>query len=216
MSTPPAPTPSRRELRRLDRRRQILAAARASFMDHGYAATSMSAIAAELGGSKTTLWTYFPSKEELFAAMLEEEIGRFRAELLAMLDLSGGLAETLRRFCRTLLAKISAPESIRLHRIVAAEAGRFPELGRIFYERAPRHTQQKLAAYLEEAMNRGDLRVADPMLAAQQLLALLQSRLYLVRLCNVGIATDLDQDVEAAVDTFLRAYRNEAGAPPPP
>jgi AcrR family transcriptional regulator len=203
MSTPP----SRRELRRQDRRQQILAAARASFMEHGYAATSMSAIAAQLGGSKTTLWTYFPSKAELFGAVLEEEIGRFRAELLAMLDLSGSVEETLRPFCRALLGKISAPESIRLHRIIAAEAGRFPELGRIFYERAPRHTQEKLAAFLAEAMNRNELRSADPLLAAQQLLALLQARLYTFRLWNIAMPVESDGDVEAALDTFLRAYR---------
>jgi AcrR family transcriptional regulator len=205
MSSPP----SRRELRRQDRRQQILKAARASFMEHGYAATSMSAIAADLGGSKTTLWSYFPSKEELFGAVLEEEIGRFRAELLAMLDLSGSVGETLRRFCRALLGKISAPDSIRLHRIIAAEAGRFPELGRIFYERAPRHTQEKLAAFLGEAMKRGELRRADPILAAQQLLALLQARLYTFRLWNIAVATDPDGDVEVAVDTFVRAYRPE-------
>ena len=198
---------SRRELRRQDRRQTILLAARASFLDQGYAATSMSAIAAALGGSKTTLWTYFPSKEELFAAVLEAEIGRFRAELLATLDLSGELGETLRRFCRALLAKISAPDSIRLHRSIAAEAGRFPELGQIFYDRAPRQTQQKLAAYLDEAMKRGALRAAEPMFAAQQLLALLQTRLYIFRLWNVGIPAELEADVEGAVDTFLRGYR---------
>jgi AcrR family transcriptional regulator len=205
----PAPI-SRRELRRQDRRQTILQAARASFMEHGYAATSMSAIAADLGGSKTTLWSHFPSKEELFAAVLEEEIGRFRAELLATLELSGGLEETLRAFCRALLAKISKPDSIRLHRIIAAEAGRFPELGRIFYERAPRQTQQRLAAFLADAMARGALREADPLLAAQQLLALLQARLYAFRLWNVGETVEPEAEVEAALDTFLRAYR--AGA----
>ncbi|MDB5720281.1 MAG: TetR/AcrR family transcriptional regulator [Alphaproteobacteria bacterium] len=198
--------PSRREIRRQDRRKAILLAARSSFMDNGYAATSMSAIAAELGGSKTTLWAYFPSKEELFSAVLEEEIGRFRAALLATLELHGSLEDTLTRFCTALLAKIGAPDSIRLHRIVAAEAGRFPELGRIFYERAPRQTQQRLAAFLDSAMQRGELRGANPLLAAQQLLALLQARLYTFRLWNVGEAVDLDSDVAAAVDTFLRAY----------
>jgi hypothetical protein len=59
-------------------------------------------------------------------------------------------------------------------------------------------------------MRRGELRNADPMLAALQLIALLQARLYFVRLWNVGAPIDVEADVEAAVDTFVRAYR--AGA----
>src|SRR4026208_346391 len=67
-----APCLSRREARRRDRRGAIIGVARRSFLNNGYAATTMSSIAAELGGSKGTLWSYFPGKEELFAAVLRE------------------------------------------------------------------------------------------------------------------------------------------------
>ena len=53
---------SRRELSRRSRREAILEVAARSFFAHGYAATSMSSIAGELGGSKGTLWTYFPPR----------------------------------------------------------------------------------------------------------------------------------------------------------
>ncbi|HEX8668613.1 MAG TPA: TetR/AcrR family transcriptional regulator [Allosphingosinicella sp.] len=203
---------TKREAQRRDRRETILRAARASFLEQGYAATTMSAIAAALGGSKTTLWTYFPSKEELFAAVIDDAIVQFRQELLAILDLSGGIEETLRRFSVAILTKMLDPDTIRLHRIIAAEAERFPEVGRIFYERAPRQTQERLAAYLSEAMGRGELRQADPLIAAQQLVVLLQAQHYLKRVWNVVPAVEPDEiraDVETAIDTFLRAY----GAP---
>jgi AcrR family transcriptional regulator len=204
---------TKREAQRRDRRETILRAARASFLEQGYAATTMSAIAAALGGSKTTLWTYFPSKEELFAAVIDDAIVQFRQELLAILDLSGSVEETLRRFSVAILTKMLDPDTIRLHRIIAAEAERFPEVGRIFYERAPRQTQERLAAYLSEAMGRGELRQADPLIAAQQLVVLLQAQHYLKRVWNVVPAVEADEiqaDVETAIDTFLRAYGGKA------
>ena len=60
--------PGKREARKEERREAILAIAKRVFLDQGYSGASMSAISAELGGSKGTLWSYFPSKEELFAA----------------------------------------------------------------------------------------------------------------------------------------------------
>ncbi|WP_199192679.1 TetR/AcrR family transcriptional regulator [Allosphingosinicella deserti] len=204
--------PTRREARRQEREKAILEVARDSFLKEGYAATSMSAIASELGGSKTTLWSYFPSKEALFAAVLEAEIGRFRDELIATLAPSGQVEDTLRRFSTALLGKITHPHSIRLHRIIAGEVERFPEIGRIFYERAPKQTQKRLAGYLGDAMERGQLRSTDPMLAAQQLVALLQAQLYPRRLWGVETGTQgsIADEVEAALDTFLRAYAPDA------
>src|SRR5579863_8801536 len=54
------------------KRRAIMQVARAAFLARGYAATSMSEIAAKLGGSKGTLYNYFRSKEELFEALMAE------------------------------------------------------------------------------------------------------------------------------------------------
>ncbi|QAY75861.1 TetR/AcrR family transcriptional regulator [Sphingosinicella sp. BN140058] len=203
--------PTRREIRRQEREQAILDVARESFLKEGYAATSMSAIAGALGGSKTTLWSYFPSKEALFAAVLEAEIGRFREALIATLSPSGTIEDTLRTFSTALLGKLTRPDTLRLHRIIASEVERFPEIGRIFYERAPKQTHQRLAGYLEDAMARGELRRADPLLAAQQLVALLQARVYPKRVWGVDAASNgtIAEEVEAALDTFLRAYAPE-------
>ena len=65
------------------RRKAILDIARDIFLSQGYAATSMSQVAARLGGSKGTLYNYFSSKEELFSAMVVEDC---ESEFLAMID----------------------------------------------------------------------------------------------------------------------------------
>ena len=58
-----------------------MAAARKAFLRDGYGQTSMSSIAADVGGSKTTLWNYFPSKEDLFAAVVDDQVERDLATL---------------------------------------------------------------------------------------------------------------------------------------
>ncbi|WHO38187.1 TetR/AcrR family transcriptional regulator [Sphingobium sp. AP49] len=206
---------SRREARRLDRREAILAVAAQHFLENGYAATSMSGIAAILGGSKGTLWNYFPSKEELFRAVLENATSAYRARLSEILDPGGELAPTLRRISFSLLEKVTSPQAIALHRLIASEGSRFPEISRIFYDMAPRHTRMLLARFLEGAMDRGQLRRADPEDAARVLMRLTTSgchELLLIGQIDQVTTAQMDVDAEFAADIFLRAYRPEQAA----
>lgn len=201
--------PTRREARRQDRRDAIVTVAAQSFLECGYAGTTMSAIAATLGGSKGTLWSYFPSKPELFAAVLDEVTIAFRARLSEILNPNGELRPTLARFCLGFMAKVTSPHAIALHRLIVAEAGRFPEIGQIFYERAPRATQRLLADFLAGAMERGQLRRDDPLIAARLLVNLCMASTHQELLLGlIEAATDerMETDVERALDIFMRAY----------
>lgn len=169
----------------------------------------MSGIAAQLGGSKGTLWSYFPSKEGLFTAVVDRATETFRMRLTLVLNPGDGLEIALRRFCEQFLVKITSEEGIALHRLVVGETGRFPEVGRIFYERGPRQIQLLLAEFIDGAQSRGELQDIDPMRAAQHLIWLCMSGSYQMRLTGmIGhispevVATDVD----AAMTTFMRAY----------
>jgi TetR/AcrR family transcriptional regulator, mexJK operon transcriptional repressor len=204
-----SPCPSRREARRQSRREAILDVAAQSFLEHGYAGTTMSAIAATLGGSKGTLWSYFASKDVLFAAVIERVTDAFRAQLSLILNPRDGVELALRRFCTEFLRKITSPEAIALHRLVVGETNRFPEIGRIFYERAPRQTQQLLAGFLAEAMESGQLRRDDPLVAARQLTALCMYGGHQQMLMGVveGLSAEaIEAEVDRATGTFMRAY----------
>ena len=212
------PQLSRREVRRRDRRDAIIAVARRSFLESGYAATTMSSIAAELGGSKGTLWSYFPSKEELFTAVLRDATEAYHAGVLQLLDSRGELEPTLLRFGHDLIRKVTSPEAIGLHRLIAAEASRFPEIGTIFFELAPSNTRNLLARFLEGGMQRGQLRRADPQLAARMLIVLTLSGCHQQMIwgnMNPPKPEQIEADVAFAVDCFLRAYAPEAGKPAP-
>ena len=208
MSDTAPPSPSKRESRKQDRRLAILHVARHAFLENGYSGTSMSAIAAELGGSKATLWSYFPSKEDLFSAVLDEATRAYRQQLTDLLKPSEDVRATLVEFARGFLAKLTSPDALRLHRLVAAEAGRAPEVGQIFYRRAPQRTQELLSEFLAAAMAAGQLREEDPADAARVMTALCTGGLPQRLLWGQGEATPERVEAEAqwAVEVFLRAF----------
>lgn len=163
-------TLGKRQVRKQDRRQAIVDVARRSFLEDGYAATSMSGLLAELGGSKATLWSYFRSKEELFAAVIEDVTLAFRQELESELSAAADLETTLFSFCRSFLNKTAQPASVAAWRLIVGESGRFPELGRIFYETAAMRVERTLAVYLAEQIAAGRLCDAGADRMAQVLL----------------------------------------------
>jgi AcrR family transcriptional regulator len=196
--------------KREDRREAILDVARDCFLAEGFAATSMSTIAARLGGSKGTLYNYFKSKEELFAAMMQRLCGELQATLFDIGPDAGDAEARLTHFARSFLAHLMTPEAMGIQRLIVSESERFPELGRVFYESGPKIVLGRIGAYLEELMDAGRLRRTDPIVAAQHFKDLAISGIYWPRMW--GVAADptpdeFDQQVARAVDTFLRAYK---------
>lgn len=186
-------------------------------MQHGYGATTMSRIAAAMGGSKGTLWSYFHAKEALFAAVLDRASQAFRDEISGLLDPIAPIDLTLRRAMRRLQERLTAPRTVALYRLIVAEAARFPEVGRIYGQRVISPGIGVIADYLAGQMAAGRLRQADPALAARQLRALVVTPCQHQLLINAGEpvpAAQMARDVEAGVAAFLRAYAPDLGWPP--
>ncbi len=201
---------SKRDERRDVRRDHILDVARACFLAEGYAATSMSTIAARLGGSKGTLYNYFRSKEELFQAVMQRQCSAMAETLFDIEHEEGSLRARLEHYARSFLKLLLEPNAMALNRLVVGESERFPEIGRGFYQLGPRVVMTRMAAVLEELMDQGGLRRADPLVAAQQFKDLAISGVYQPRLWNAIEPLDeaaVERQVANAVDTFLRAYR---------
>lgn len=172
----------------------------------------MSSIAAAVGGSKTTLWNQFPSKQDLFVAVLDDIVERYGTALAVDLPTDLPVATTLERFAAALMATILSPPIIALHRLVTGEAGRFPELATMFYERGPRRGKARLAAFIEVAMADGRLRRGDVMVAVRQFASMCQSGCYQHSLLGLGSPATPDaiaHDITAAIDSFMRAWGPE-------
>ncbi len=201
---PQAATP-RQQLRR----ETILQIARDMFVSEGYAAASMSAIAARLGGSKGTLYNYFASKEELFAAVMTDHFDRVR-ELMKNLALeSGDVATRLRTFGYKFLKLILSDDYLGFYRLVTAEAARFPEIGSAFHAAGMSAHKQDLADFFAQQITAGALRRADPHLVARQFLDLCRSDLQRLRVWNIiGAPTDAEMRAQAAqaTDAIMALY----------
>ncbi len=191
------------------RRKAFVDAARTLFFANGYAGTTMSSIAGKVGGSKTTLWSYFPSKEELFAAVVDDIISQYGDALAIDLPLDEPVPDVLRRFGIVLMTKLTATPLLLLYRLVVGEAERFPHLAETFYDRGPRRGKARAVVRVAEKMVRGEIRMGDPMRAVQQFSGLCQSGLYQFAVLGLREGRDLDRlqdEVDAAVDTFYRAW----------
>jgi AcrR family transcriptional regulator len=200
----------KREARKQDRRAAILAISKRHFMAHGYSGASMSAIAAELGGSKGTLWSYFASKEELFDACVDEVTRDYREQVMQLLVPSDNLKATLCAFIRSLLHKVTSRDALRLHRVIHAEVERSPEMGEIFFRRGPQRTRELVAAYLQDAMDKGQLRRSDPLRAAFALTSLCMGMQQRAMLGYQFNDSEIDDETDYIVDFFLRAFAPES------
>jgi len=204
------------EVRRIspdERREHILDIAHAAFMEEGYAGTSMSRIAAALGGSKTTLYNYFASKKDLFVAVAERECVTFLNQIFVVGEVPGDFPARIVHMTGRLLGALLAERSILSMRLISAEAGRFPELGHAAFEMGVERGLARMSEHLRAAIADGDLCAVDPGLAAQQLFDLAAGHLHRLRVWNVLEAVTPEAvaaEAELVANTFLAAFGNDA------
>ncbi|CDO36985.1 MULTISPECIES: TetR/AcrR family transcriptional regulator [Novosphingobium] len=148
----------KRELNKARKRAEIVAIATHSFLEHGYAATSMSAVADELGGSKTTLWSHFASKEDLFIAVIDHRVDCFGREMEEALKDNRFSTANLSKLCVTLLEKLMDENSRRLFGLILTEGGRFPEIVEAFYARGPARLLAHMKEYFATRFDEDDAR----------------------------------------------------------
>ncbi len=197
------------------KRRAILDAARALFLQHGYLGTSMDDIAALAKVSKQTVYKHFGDKRRMFVELLTGDMGSADASVAAVAAAvpdSLDLERDLRAFARAYLAAVMQPHLIRLRRVVIGEAERFPELAAAWYASGPAQAYATFASWFETLNRRGLLRVDDPVLAAQNFNWLILSiplNEAMARPVDDSLVAehDLHRYADEAVRVFLAAYR---------
>jgi AcrR family transcriptional regulator len=107
---------------------RLIRSARRCFIENGYGATSMNAVARAARVSKGTLYARFPCKADLFRAIIDEQIQKTAAARPAA-PTPRSLAAALRAFAEHALEDSLSNEIVQLNRLIYSEAGRFPELG---------------------------------------------------------------------------------------
>lgn len=197
---------------------QIMEGARAAFLDLGYEGASTDEIVRRAGVSKGTLYNYFPDKRTLFTAFVEEEC-RKQATLLFKADAQPDDVEVfLRASAKSLIRVLLSPFMQGIYRLAVAEAQRFPDLARVFYDSGPDLGTRRLAQVLSGAVARGLLHIDDIELAAHQFDQLCKADIFykcLFKIRSSFTEEEIDRVAEGAVDVFLRAYGAPARSGPP-
>src|SRR4051795_3491075 len=198
------------ETRSARKRRAIMDAATTVFLRNGYVGTSMDEVAALAVVSKQTVYKHFADKESLFSEIVTGTVDaagdRVHASVLELAD-SGDVEADLRALARRQLALVMQPRVLQLRRLVIGEVGRFPELGRTFYERGPGRTMEALATAFERLAAAGALKRDAPARAAEPFNWLVLS-IPLTRAMLLGddVEPDLDHYADEGVRVFLAAY----------
>lgn len=197
------------------KRRAVVEAATALFLQHGYPGTSMDQIAAAAAVSKPTVYRFFADKEQLFTEIVLGTLDRagepFRTELAALAR-TGRLGADLRQLARDYLATVIQPPVLQLRRLVIGASPYLPDVARAYYERAPEQTLHALAGCFAQLAERGLLRVTDPPAAAAHFAFLVLGRALDKSLFCGDVpftAAELSAQADAGAAVFLAAYRTQ-------
>lgn len=148
-----------RQRRKDARPQELLEAALALFQEKGFAATRSEEIAARAGVAKGTLYRYYPSKDEVFKAMVRENLAVHIAESAALAaQYQGPIAELLIRMMRDWWAKVGHGNAGVACKVMMIEARNFPELAKFYVDEVINPSQAVLGALVERGIASGEFR----------------------------------------------------------
>lgn len=161
-----------RQRRKDARPQELLDAALALFVEKGFAATRSEEIAARAGVAKGTLYRYYPSKDELFKAMVRENLSVHIAESAAQAaQYQGPIAELLGQMMQAWWAKVGHGNAGVVCKIMMIEARNFPELARFYLEEVIRPSQGLIGGLIERGIRSGEFRAVPVEATVHMLIA---------------------------------------------
>lgn len=203
-----APKRGRGRPRDLEKRAAIVDAAAGLFLERGIAATTMEAVAERASVSKMTLYSHFPDKPVLLAAVFDRNLKAI--ELPELVEDAGVSPQgRLSEFGVRLVLFLTRPEVVRAARVVAAGADDYPDLAAAFFAAGPAVVIGRVAAFLAAVQTREKLRIPDPELAAEQLVAAWLGVDQLRQSLGIGGPPTLEavsRRVKSSTEVFFRGW----------
>lgn len=153
---------AKRARRKEARPGELLAAALDLFVEKGFAGTRAEEVAKRAGVSKGTLFLYFSSKEELFKAVVRENIsGRFGQWGTEIDQFQGSTADMLRMCMDVWWERIGSTQASGITKLMLSEAGNFPELAEFYRAEVIRPGNALIKRILQRGVDRGEFRPMD-------------------------------------------------------
>ncbi len=180
---------------------RLLAVAQEGFFRDGYGATTMDKVAAAARVSKSTLYGRFPSKEALFRALVQSQIGSWeRGSNMRLLGVRDTLEDTLLMYGDTWVRAGISDDYVQMSRLMFSESGRFPELAESARE-SSRRGVEAIAKMLKHFADMDGVPIRNPERAAELFQSMITGWVY----HGIVAATPFTQ-------TAARAWLQEAVA----
>ncbi|QYR22260.1 TetR/AcrR family transcriptional regulator [Paenibacillus sp. sptzw28] len=193
---------------------QIRSAAERLFLKNGFAATSMDAITAEAGVSKQTIYTYYPSKEDLLVDVLKQVIHGLTDNLFSLgsmvINSRDELRQALNALAHQFISTLMQSSYLALVRVIIAESPRFPQLGKLFRSTVPEQVVKSVSAILEQSNVKGLVKITDVNGAVRMFVGPLLTYILLDGLLITDRPPEQPdpQDIEAIVSLYLKALEH--------
>ena len=210
------PATAKRERRKEARPGELLDAALDLFVEKGFAATRAEEVAARAGVSKGTLFLYFPSKEELFKAVVRENIsGRFGEWNKEFETFEGTSADMVRYCFNVWWDRIGATRASGITKLIISEARNFPEIAAFYHREVIEPGEQLIRKILQRGVDRGEFFIDDFDYAMFLIIA---PMIYLVMMKHslgacVNIPMDAERYLKVQADTILRGLEKRPTDP---
>jgi AcrR family transcriptional regulator len=209
---------AKRERRKEARPGELLDAALDLFVEKGFAATRAEEVAARAGVSKGTLFLYFPSKEELFKAVVRENIsGRFREWNDEFEKFEGNTPDMLRYCMKVWWERIGASRASGITKLIISEARNFPDIAAFYQHEVVEPGQKLIRRILQRGVDRGEFQIADLDYATFSITAPMVFLIMMKHSMGACVPQDYPLDPEryiaAQVETLLQGLcvREDAG-----
>jgi TetR/AcrR family transcriptional regulator len=212
---------ARRGRRKEARPGELLDAALDLFVEKGFAATRAEEVAARAGVSKGTLFLYFPSKEELFKAVVRENIsGRFQEWNDEFQTFEGNTPDMVRYCMKVWWERIGATRASGITKLIIGEARNFPDIAAFYQQEVIRPGTDLIRRILQRGIERGEFRDLDLDYAVFSIVAPMIFLIMMKHSLGVCVAQEHPLDPEryiaSQVETVLRGIcvrPGEAGTP---
>jgi AcrR family transcriptional regulator len=169
MNVATAPT---RQRRKEARPQELLDAAIELFAQKGFAATRSDEVAARAGVSKGTLYLYYPSKEELFKAVVRNKLSSLIAEgeeLAA--GFTGSTSALLEQLMLTWWERVGTTDASSIHKIILSEVRNFPEIAQFYADEVILPADRLFSGAIRRGVERGEFRALPEHECAHALMA---------------------------------------------
>lgn len=193
------------------RKAKILSAATDLFLSVGYGETSIDAIVEKSGGSKATLYSYYPTKAVLFRAVVDSIVSTHESPELRSLD---NIRDTMVAFAEHRLRVVFSRKHRALMRLIISERERFPDIARMYYEQGPLHSHGLMRDYFENLIEKEliDIKSADE--ACEFFRGMLMHQRFIEQLyldARPLSAEETEVKARHVVDRFLESYHQSDG-----